>query len=91
LFGGTLIGVGLLLLARHHSGVGGIGILALALSRSRGWNMGRIQLACDALILAAAMLVLDLAPGKLAASVAGTVAVAAVLITFHKPGRYTGC
>ena len=91
LFGGTLIGIGLLLLARHQAGVGGIGILALALSRSRGWNMGRTQLACDALILAAAMPILDLAPGKLAASVAGTVAVAAVLITFHKPGRYTGC
>lgn len=90
LFGGTVIGAGILLLARHHVGVGGIGILALALQKSRGWNAGRTQLIADALILAAALTILDMTVGKFSVSVLSAVAVSAVLIIFHKPGRYTG-
>lgn len=90
LFGGTVIGAGILLLARHHVGVGGIGILALALQKSRGWNAGRTQLIADALILAAALTILDMTVGKFSVSVLSAVAVSAVLIVFHKPGRYTG-
>jgi uncharacterized membrane-anchored protein YitT (DUF2179 family) len=90
LFGGTLIGVGILQLARHKVGVGGLGILALALERSRGWNAGRTQLVGDALILAAALPVLHMGGAKFALSVLSAVAVAGVLIVFHKPGRYTG-
>jgi uncharacterized membrane-anchored protein YitT (DUF2179 family) len=89
-FGGTLIGVGILLLARHHVGVGGIGILALALHKSRGWNPGRTQLAGDALILLTALPVLGMGPKQFAISVLSAVAVAGELIVFHKPGRYTG-
>ena len=88
--GGTLIGAGILILARHQVGVGGIGILALALQKSRGWNAGKVQLAADALILCAAPLILDLEPDRLAISVLSAVAVSGVLIVFHKPGRYTG-
>lgn len=90
LFGGTLIGVGILQLARHRVGVGGIGIVALALERSRGWNAGRTQLAGDALILSVALPVLQMSAEKFAISVLSAAAVAAVLIVFHKPGRYTG-
>lgn len=90
LFGGTLIGVGILQLARHKVGVGGLGILALALERSRGWNAGRTQLVGDALILAAALPVLHMGGQAFALSVLSAVAVAGVLIVFHKPGRYTG-
>lgn len=90
LFGGTLIGAGILLLARHNVGVGGLGILALSLQRSRGWNAGKTQLAGDLLILAAAIPLLGLGPELLAVSVLSTAAVASVLIVFHKPGRYTG-
>ena len=90
LFGGTVIGAGILLLARHHVGVGGIGILALALQKSRGWNAGRTQLAGDALIVAASLPILGLDLGRFAVSVLSAVAVSAVLIVFHKPGRYTG-
>jgi uncharacterized membrane-anchored protein YitT (DUF2179 family) len=88
-FGGTMIGVGILLLARHHVGVGGIGILAVALQRGRGWNAGRTQLAADALILLSALPVLNMGPDLFAVSVLSAVAVAGELIVFNKPGRYT--
>jgi uncharacterized membrane-anchored protein YitT (DUF2179 family) len=90
LFGGTVIGVGILLLARHQVAVGGIGMLALALQKRRGWNAGRIQLAGDILILCAALPVLNMDSGQFAISVLSAAAVAGVLIVFHKPGRYTG-
>jgi uncharacterized membrane-anchored protein YitT (DUF2179 family) len=90
IFGGTLIGVGILLLARHHIGVGGIGILALALQKSRGWNAGRTQLAADGMILLTALPVLNMGAEQFAVSVLSAVAVAGELIVFHKPGRYTG-
>lgn len=90
LFGGTVIGVGILLLARHQAGVGGLGILALSLQKSRGWNPGRTQLAGDALILLAAFAVLDMDLKLFAISVLSAAAVAGELIVFHKPGRYTG-
>lgn len=90
IFGGTVIGVGILLLARHQVGVGGIGMLALALHKSRGWNAGRTQLVGDALVLCTAVPVLGMAPKPFAISVLSAVAVAGVLMVFHKPGRYTG-
>ncbi len=90
IFGGTLIGAGILMLARHHVGVGGIGIVALALQKSRGWNAGKTQLAGDALILLLALPVLGLGAKLFAVSVLSAVAVSGVLIVFHKPGRYTG-
>ena len=90
LFGGTVIGAGILLMARHQVGVGGIGILALALQKSRGWNAGRTQLAADTLILLVALLVLGMGAQRFAISVLSAAAVAGVLIIFHKPGRYTG-
>ena len=90
LFGGTVIGAGILLLARHQVGVGGIGILALALQKSRSWNAGRTQLAADALILLAALVILGMGAHQFATSVLSAAAVAGVLIVFHKPGRYTG-
>jgi uncharacterized membrane-anchored protein YitT (DUF2179 family) len=90
LFGGTMLGAGILLLARHKVGVGGIGILALALEKSRGWNVGRTQFAADALILMAALPVLGMGLERFALSLLSAVATAGVLMTFHKPGRYTG-
>ena len=90
LFGGTLIGAGILLLARHHVGVGGIGIMSLMLQRSRGWNAGRTQLVADALILIVAVPVLTMGLARFATSLLSAAAVAGVLIVFHKAGRYTG-
>ena len=89
-FGGTLIGSGILMLARHQVGVGGLGIVALALQKRRGWNAGKTQLFGDTLILIASLLVLDMGAGQFAISVLSAMAVSGVLIVFHKPGRYTG-
>ena len=40
LVGGTVIGMGILSLARHQAGVGGTGVITIWLYRKRGWNMG---------------------------------------------------
>ena len=90
LFGGTLIGAGILLLARHQVGVGGLGILALVLQRLRGRNAGRTQLIGDAMILGVSLPLLGLGPKLFSLSALSAVAVSGVLIVFHKPGRYTG-
>lgn len=90
LFGGTLIGVGILQLARHQAGVGGLGVLALVLQKSRGINAGRTLLIGDALILSAAIPVLGMDASQFLLSMLSALATAGVLITFHKPGRYTG-
>jgi len=90
LFGGTVIGAGILMLARHQVGVGGIGMLAIALQKRRGWNAGRTQLAADVLIVSSAIPILSMGLGQFATSILSAAAVAGVLIIFHKPGRYTG-
>jgi uncharacterized membrane-anchored protein YitT (DUF2179 family) len=88
LFGGTVIGMGILSLARHQAGVGGTGVMTLWLQRRRGWNAGRTQLAIDAGIMAAALLVVP--PLQVLLSAISAAAMSGVLITFHRPGRYTG-
>ncbi len=89
LFGGTSIGVGLLLLARHQVGVGGLGILALVLQQGRGWDAGRTLMVGDALILCAALPILKMGTAQFTLSVLSAIATAGVLIVFHRPGRYT--
>lgn len=42
IFGGTLIGMGIMALARHKSSVGGTGVLALYLYEKRGINAGKV-------------------------------------------------
>lgn len=88
LFGGTVIGMGVLSLARHNAGVGGTGVLTLWLYRTRGWNAGRTQLAIDAGIMAVALLAVP--PHRVLLSALSAAAISSVLIAFHRPGRYTG-
>lgn len=90
LAGGTLIGVGLLLLARHQVGLGGLGLLSLMLQKSHGLSPGRTQFIGDCLVLGLAALVIAMNPAQFGLSVVSALAVAGVLIVFHKPGRYTG-
>ena len=89
LFGGTVIGAGILILARHEVGVGGIGMMAIALQKSRGWNAGKTQLVSDVLIVTSALPILAMSLSQFATSILSAAAVAGVLIVFHKPGRYT--
>ena len=87
-FGGTIIGMGILALARHKSSVGGIGVLALWLYERRGISAGKVQMASDCLIVAAAFAVISW--DKLLLSILSAVALSVVIIANHKPGRYEG-
>jgi uncharacterized membrane-anchored protein YitT (DUF2179 family) len=88
IFGGTLIGMGVLALARHRSSVGGIGVLALWLYERRGINAGKVQIAFDVAIVASAFFVVD--PPHLGLSVLSAAALSLVMIAYHRPGRYAG-
>jgi uncharacterized membrane-anchored protein YitT (DUF2179 family) len=87
-FGGTIIGMGILALARHRSSVGGVGVLALYLQEKRGISAGKVQMVADCLIVAAAFAVID--PTKLLLSILSAVALSVVIIANHRPGRYAG-
>ncbi len=88
IFGGPMIGLGLLALFRHGAGLGGINILVYWLQNRRGWRAGYVQLAVDMAILAAAAFVIPWP--ALAWSVAGAVMFNMILGVNHKPGRYMG-
>ena len=88
IFGGTIIGMALLALARHGAGAGGTGVLALYLQKTRGINAGKTQLMCDALIMAVSLLVLNW--HHVLFSMVSAAAMSAVLVWFHKPERYLG-
>lgn len=86
LAGGIVIGLGLLVMFRHGASYGGINVLALYLQRRFGWSPGVVQLAVDGSILAAAFTVVD--ARHVAWSLLGGLAMNAVLIWNHRPGRY---
>ena len=86
--GGFLVGAGLLMLFRHQASLGGINVLALHLQARRGWSAGRVQMACDALIVLAAFAWVE--PSRIALSVLGAIALNMVVAVNHKPGRYLG-
>ncbi|WP_181358961.1 YitT family protein [Pseudothauera lacus] len=88
LMGGLLAGTGLLMLIRHHASLGGIGVLAIWLQRTRGWRAGTVQMIADCLILATALLWVS--PWLVALSVLGALAVNMVIAINHRPGRYFG-
>ncbi len=88
IFGGSLIGMGVLALARHRASVGGIGVLAIWLYEKRGINAGKVQMTFDVLIVGSAFFVVDLR--HLALSVLSAVALSLVMIAYHRPGRYAG-
>ncbi len=85
---GLLVGIGLLMLFRHQASLGGVGILALYLQKSRGWRAGYVQLLVDLFIVLAAFFVAT--PTQVALSVLGAVVMNMLLATNHRPGRYIG-
>lgn len=87
-FGGTIIGMGILSLARHGAGAGGTGVLCLYLQKKRGINAGQTQLIIDLIIMAASMFVI---PGeRLLYSVVSAAAMSLVMMSWHRPERYIG-
>lgn len=86
IMGGLLAGAGFLILFRHRASLGGVGILALYLQESRGWRAGRVQMAVDCAIVAAAFATME--PLRVVYSLAGAVALNLILAVNHRPGRY---
>jgi len=84
--GGATMGVGLLILFRHRTGLGGVNLIAILIQERTGWRAGYVQLGIDATIMAAALLFLPL--DKVALSLAGTAIMNMVLAMNHRPGRY---
>ncbi|WP_346796431.1 YitT family protein [Halomonas sp. Bachu 37] len=88
LMGGALMGIGMLMLFRHRTSLGGINILALYLQDRHGLRAGYVQLGIDAVILLIAFSVLP--PDRVAYSVLGAVTLNLIIALNHKPGRYIG-
>jgi uncharacterized membrane-anchored protein YitT (DUF2179 family) len=86
LAGGVLIGTGLLVMFRHKASFGGINILALFLQKRLGWPAGKVQMVIDLGILTGALFIMDVQ--RVGWSVLGSLAVNAILIWNHRPGRY---
>ncbi|MEQ6890320.1 YitT family protein [Halomonas sp. CS7] len=88
LMGGSLIGIGMLVLFRHRTSLGGINILSLYLQDRYGWRAGYVQLGIDGLIMLIALSMLPLE--RVGLSVLGAVALNLIIALNHKPGRYMG-
>ena len=84
--GGMLIGVGLLIMFRHKSSLGGIGILALYLQNKFSLRAGNVGLVADSAILGASLMLFRF--DLVALSVAGAVTLNLLIAVNHKPGRY---
>ncbi len=83
---GAITGPGLLALFRHGASLGGIGILALYLQDKTGLRAGWVQLGFDALLFAAALLLLP--PLLVLYSLAGAVVLNVVIAVNHRRDRY---
>ncbi|HCL86273.1 MAG TPA: hypothetical protein DIC45_07210, partial [Comamonadaceae bacterium] len=86
LTGGLIMGMGFLVLFRHRCSLGGVGILALYLQDRHGWRAGKVQMAVDCCIVAAALFTVE--PMRVLWSIVGAVALNLVLAMNHRPGRY---
>ena len=86
LIGGTLIGMGLLIMFRHKSSLGGSNILALFIQDRFGIRAGKLQMGLDCTIVVASCFVVQ--PWILALSVVAAIICNLVLTLNHKPGRY---
>lgn len=88
IFGGFLIGSGLLMLFRHKASLGGLNIVSLYLQDNFGISAGKFQMAADSLIIISAFFVVDWM--AVVYSVIAAIALNIILATNHKPGRYRG-
>ncbi|MFD1745299.1 YitT family protein [Rhizobium helianthi] len=86
LFGGLLIGTGMLALFRHRASLGGFGILALYLQEKLGWRAGFVQLALDGLVLSLSFFVAT--PFTILCSVIAAVTLNLTLAINHRTDRY---
>lgn len=86
--GGSLLGIGLLILFRHGMSLGGVSILSYYLQEKHGIRAGYFQFAVDLLVMLAALSTLSAELVLLSA--AGVTVIGMVLGMNHRPGRYAG-
>jgi uncharacterized membrane-anchored protein YitT (DUF2179 family) len=84
--GGMLIGVGLLIMFRHKSSLGGLGILALYLQNKFNIRAGKFGLLVDSIILLSSIFLFNIELVIL--SVIGAITLNILIAVNHKPGRY---
>lgn len=88
LVGNLLAGVGMLMVFRHRSSLGGLNTLALIVQEKVGWRAGYVQMSMDVTIILLALTVVP--PANVLLSAAGAVVLNIVLALNHRPGRYLG-
>lgn len=86
--GNVAAGVGMLILFRHGSSLGGFNVIALVAQERRGWRAGYVQLVLDAAVVVLSAFVVPARTALL--SGLGAVVVNLVLAMNHRPGRYLG-
>lgn len=86
LAGGMLIGVGLLIMFRHKSSLGGLGILALYIQNRFGIRAGNFGLLIDSMILGSSIFIFSF--DLVVLSVIGAITMNLLVAVNHKPGRY---
>tara|TARA_R110002153_G_scaffold27063_5_gene84101 strand:- start:5738 stop:6400 length:663 start_codon:yes stop_codon:yes gene_type:complete len=84
--GGMLIGVGLLIMFRHKSSLGGLGILALYLQNKFNIRAGNFGLLVDSIILGSSLFIFNF--DIVILSVIGAITLNLLIAVNHKPGRY---
>lgn len=88
LFGNVLCGVGLLILFRHNSSLGGFNIIALFMQERFGIRAGYVLMVLDGIVVLCSAFVTPFV--TVAISAAGVVIVSVILAQNHRPGRYLG-
>ncbi|MGN6088920.1 MAG: YitT family protein [Actinomycetales bacterium] len=86
LVGNVAAGVGMLILFRHASSLGGFNVIALVAQERRGWRAGYVQLVLDGAVVALSAAVVP--PRTALLSAVGAVVVNLILAMNHRPGRY---
>lgn len=84
--GGLLMGLGMLILFRHHSSLGGFNVLCLFIQDRFGISVGKSQMVIDGLILLASCFFVS--PLTIGLSILGALLLNVVLAMNHKPTRY---
>lgn len=86
--GNVLVGVGLLILFRHNTSLGGFNIVALIVQERLGWRAGYVQMALDVCVILVSLAVVS--PWIVLLSAGGAVVMNLTLALNHRPGRYLG-
>lgn len=85
--GGLLIGIGMLILFRHRSSLGGFNVMCLLIQDRTGISVGKTQLILDCSIVLASLLFVS--GWIIALSILGAIILNITLAMNHKPARYT--